>query len=87
MHILAFLLIIIIAVFVMALAAIGNILRAVFGIGRRNGNDQSKRYTHNTTQQDNTQKSKTTENVNGKKQGKVFTQDEGEYVDFEEIKD
>ena len=86
MHIIAFFLIIIVAIFVMALAAIGSILRSIFGLGRKS-NGQQRKYT-TTQQNDGTTQSKEDDNKDiHKKQGKIFTEDEGEYVDFEEIKD
>ena len=93
MHILVFLLISIVAVFVMALADNGNIIRAIFGLGRRNTDKKNKRkgqYTYNSTnqqQKNNSQQQTTSHTKTDNKQGKVFTEDEGEYVDFEEIKD
>ena len=94
MHILAFFLIVIVAIFVMALAVLGSILRSIFGLGRRSNEQTNKRqgqYTYNSTggrqQKDNTQQQKTSDQNSGNKHGKVFTEDEGEYVDFEEIKD
>lgn len=92
MHILAFFLIIIVAVFVMALAAIGNILRSIFGLGRRsNAQDHGQQQRQYTSSQQNTHHTQSNDGThhkdNSKKQGKIFTEDEGEYVDFEEIKD
>ncbi len=90
MHILGFLLILFLAIFVMALAFIGNILRSIFGIGRRKRtSNQTYGQTRHTSQnQANGNKQEKTEaDNNNKKHGKVFSDDEGEYVDFEEIKD
>ena len=91
MHILVFLLVIVVAVFVMGLAAIGNIIRTIFGLGRRTTNSANgqQRRTYQSSQQHTSQNQKA-ESDNGqsnKKPGKVFTEDEGEYVDFEEFKD
>ena len=90
MHILVFLLIIVVAVFVMGLAAIGNIIRAVFGLGRdATSRQQTKRqgqYTSSSQQQNQSQHNKD-ESKTDPKNGKVFAQDEGEYIEFEEIKD
>ena len=86
-HFLGFLFIIIIAILLIGLSIIGTVIRSIFGLGSRrssntyrndNGNYQSGRgYSFNGRQQSGS-------SSNDKK---LFSQDEGEYVDFEEIKE
>lgn len=95
MHILGFIFILIIAVFLIGISLIGSILRAIFGFGRRSG---STPYTTTTSgdrrqQPDNSWKEEdeeeaydTNENGYPHRHKKIFTKDDGEYVDFEEIK-
>ena len=74
MHILGLIFIFIIAIFIIGVSVIGGILRAIFGFGRRS------RPTPHTYEVCNTE-----ENIHPRKHKKIFTKDEGEYVDFEEI--
>ena len=76
MYILGFLFIIIISIFVLGLSIVGSILRALFGFGRRSSS------THQATNTEETEKQK-----EQSKHKKFFSEDEGEYVDFEEVKD
>lgn len=102
-HIFGFILIIIIAVFVIGLSLISSVLRSIFGLGRRmssgsnqqngrsyqykggysaQGNQQdssSQTYQDNTYHEGNSSKTE--------KKKKLFSKDDGEYVDYEEIKD
>ena len=86
-HILGFLFIIVIAVIIIGLALVGSVLRAVFGLGKRspssgsdrngpNNNSGSRRYYHQPQAND-----------KGAKHKKLFDDNEGEYVDYEEIKE
>lgn len=93
MHILGFIFIIIIAVFIIGVSIIGSILRAIFGFGRRsNSNTYTYSTTSNERQQQNSQEKREEEeshvegNIHPRKHKKIFAKDEGEYVDFEEIK-
>lgn len=96
MHILLFILIFIIAIFVFGLSIVGFILRTIFGLGRGSSSSRSKQTeSKRMNQQDYDQTSRHSndneeeiysENVPGKRHKKIFTQDDGEYVDFEEIK-
>lgn len=102
MHILLFIFVFIIAIAVFGLSIVGYLLRAIFGIGRHSSSSTSSRSRQNTsggynngqqnygqrTQRptDNTEE-RYSENAQGKKHKKIFTQDDGEYVDFEEIKE
>ena len=49
----------------------------------RSGQQRQHQYNSNSQQSQHTQ----AKGEDNKKHGKVFTEDEGEYVDFEEIKD
>lgn len=92
MHILGFIFIIIIAVFIIGVSIIGSILRAIFGFGRRSNSNTYTYTTSNEKQQQNSQEkkneeeSRVEENIYPRKHKKIFAKDEGEYVDFEEIK-
>ncbi|WP_455587309.1 DUF4834 family protein [Bacteroides sp.] len=96
MHILGLFFIIIIAVFIIGVSIIGSILRAIFGLGRRSTSNQHTTYTTSSDrrQQQSSQRKReeeevyrTEENIYPRKHKKIFTKDEGEYVDFEEIKE
>ena len=95
MHILLFILIFIIAIFVFGLSIIGFILRTIFGLGRGSSSRPKQTESGRTSQQDHSQRDRRSnndeeeiysENVPEKRHKKIFTQDDGEYVDFEEIK-
>lgn len=83
---LGFILILIIFIVFIILAFLGNIVRSIFGLGKRApkhfyGEKTSSTYTENhysTTQ------NMTSTSSNEKK--KIFSDDEGEYVEFEEVK-
>ena len=90
MGIFAFLgLIIILALFfiLFIIASLGNLVRSIFGFGRRapkhfyGEKDTSSTDTSNSYS---STQSTTTSAANGKK--KIFADDEGEYVEFEEVK-
>lgn len=100
MHIILFILIFLIAIFVFGLSIIGYILRAIFGLGRGNSSSRSKQpeYEHANDQRsynpntrnsvDDDEEEIFAENhVPRTRHKKIFTQDDGEYVDFEEIKE
>ena len=82
-HILGFLFIIVIAVIIIGLALVGSVLRAVFGLGKPNNNSGSRRYYHQTQANDKEEIIIGT----GAKHKKLFDDNEGEYVDYEEIKE
>lgn len=95
MHILLFILVFFIAILVFGLSIIGFILRAIFGIGRRSSSPRpgqaNSRTQHQSTKtystNDNDEEENVySENVSEKKHKKIFTKEDGEYVDFEEIK-
>lgn len=97
MHIFLFILIFLILILVLGLSIVGAILRAVFGIGRRSSSQPKKtgyEYTNQQQRTGNNQSSNTSSNPeeemsaeNGQKNHKkIFTKEEGEYVDYEEIR-
>ncbi|MBP1614782.1 MAG: hypothetical protein H6Q13_2230 [Bacteroidetes bacterium] len=77
MYILGFLFIIVIFIFVLGLSIVGSILRVLFGFGKRSS---STRQTTNREETEEQQKEQS-------KHKKLFGEDEGEYVDFEEVTD
>lgn len=99
-HFLGFLFIILIAILFIGLGIIGTVIRGIFGLGRRrssntyrNGNEnyQSEReYSSNERQQSchaSHKTSRASQETAYIKHKKLFSKDEGEYVDFEEIKE
>ncbi|WP_294552593.1 DUF4834 family protein [uncultured Bacteroides sp.] len=100
MHILLFILIFIIAIVVFGLSIVGFLLRAIFGIGRRSSSSSRPKqaesgrsatgqqsYNQGTQNPADNEEEIYSENVTGRRHKKIFTQDDGEYVDFEEIKE
>lgn len=95
-HILGFIFFFILIILVIGLAILSKVIRTVLGVGRRMKGDESTRYnrsgsasqdfaqSQNTTHE-NTRSNNTSEGR--RRKGKVFDEDEGEYVDFEEIKE
>lgn len=84
---LGFILIFILFIVLIVIALLGNLVRAIFGLGRRApkhfyGNTTTSSYTENN--HTSTQETSMGATNNGKK--KIFTEDEGEYVEFEEVK-
>jgi hypothetical protein len=79
---LGFILLFVLFIVVIVLSLLGNIVRMIFGLGKRtpkefNGQNNND---YRTDEQTNDSNNSTT----GKK--KIFGDDEGEYVEFEEIK-
>ena len=81
MYILLFLFILVVFILVLGLSIVGSIVRAIFVFGRRSTSrmNQSHEGQNNQSQEENT-------TASGKRK-KLFTKDEGEYVDYEEVKD
>lgn len=81
---LGFILLFFFLIIIIVLALVGNIVRMIFGFGKRT----PKQYnTHQGTTNDTSSRQTAADNNNppvGKK--KIFGEDEGEYVEFEEIK-
>lgn len=102
-HILGFLFIIIVVILVIGLSIIGTVIRSVFGLGKRRtssgtyqnggGSYQSGGgYSFSGNQQQDSSSQANEETASSRddvhrKHKKLFTKDEGEYVDFEEIKE
>ena len=102
-HILGFLCVIIVVILVIGLSIIGTVLRTVFGLGKRRsssgtyqnggGSYQSGRgYSFSGDQQQDASSQSNGETTSPgndihRKHKKLFSKDEGEYVDFEEIKE
>ena len=99
MHILLFLLLFLAAIVIFGLSIVGFVLRAIFGLGRgsssrtkqagngQNGQQQGRpSYTQNTDSRADNEGEIFAENSPRTKHKKIFTQDDGEYVDFEEGK-
>lgn len=78
-HILGFLFIIILAVLIIGLSIIGSVVRGIFRLG--NG----VRRTSDSTPNNHTAQPEEPE-IRPKRK-KIFTEDEGEYVEFEEVKE
>ena len=99
MQILLFILLVIITIIVFGLSVVGLILKAIFGIGHRFSSSSRPRQNESGRSADQQSYSQGThrpmdheeeifsDDVPRKKHKKIFTQDEGEYVDFEEIKE
>ena len=99
MHILLFLLLFLAAIVIFGLSIVGFVLRAIFGLGRgsssrtkqagngQNGQQQGRpSYNQNTDSRADNEGEIFAENSLRTKHKKIFTQDDGEYVDFEEVK-
>lgn len=98
-HILGFLFIIIIAILLIGLSIIGTVIRNIFGWGRHrsssnsgpyqkvNGNYRSGSYSYNGNGQSSEEEIQAEEGEIRPRHKKLFSKDEGEYVDFEEIKE
>lgn len=88
---LGYLFILIFIILIFGLSIISRILRTLFGFGRRtrstfnsssNDDSGSRSYTHH-----NSSTSNDDDRSNAPKRKKIFEENEGEYVEFEEIKD
>ena len=81
---LGFILLFVLFIIIIVLSLLGNIVRMIFGFGKRTpkqfNNQKKETDDYNTNQQTNDPNNSST----GKK--KIFGEDEGEYVEFEEIK-
>ncbi|WP_300704288.1 DUF4834 family protein [Bacteroides sp.] len=92
-HILGFLFIIIIAILIIGLSIIGTVLRSIFGLKKRHSSFSSGGYSsYNSTKQSGSPRQQETEETaeekaHSNKRKKLFSEDEGEYVDFEEVKE
>ena len=99
MHTLLFLHLFLAAIVIFGLSIVGFVLRAIFGLGRgsssrtkqagngQNGQQQGRpSYNQNTDSRADDEGEIFAENSPRTKHKKIFTQDDGEYVDFEEVK-
>lgn len=96
LHFLGFLFILIIAILIIGLGIVGSIVRGIFGLGRRKPSAQDFHGGY-TFHGDNRQSHTTTDTADGirpeegeirvRHKERIFSKDEGEYVDFEEIKE
>lgn len=70
-------------IIIIAFALVGNLIRFIFGLGRRT----PKRYYEQTNHeyQTNNTYSSTSSSNNSNTKKKIFDDDEGEYVEFEEV--
>lgn len=82
MSILSFFFFLIIILLVFGFSIIGSIFRLIFGGGRR----QESRRAYSTSQNSESRKTYTNPQPNNDRK-KIFDKDDGEYVDFEEVKE
>lgn len=98
MHILLFILLLIIAIVVFGLSILGFLLKTIFGLGRGSSSSSQSRqtesrrssqqnYNKNTSNSNDDEEEIYSENVPRRRHKKIFSEDDGEYVDFEEIKE
>ena len=84
---LGIILILVLFVVLFVIAILGSFIRTIFGLGKRatqafTGEKTSSNHAQSTYSS--AQSTQTSESSNGKK--KIFADDEGEYVEFEEVK-
>ena len=99
MYIILFFFIFLGVIILFGLSIVGAILRAIFGFGRSSSSrprqtgysnsSQQQRSSYNSTTKNSTDNTEevVSENNRSRKHKKIFSKDEGEYVDFEEIKE
>jgi len=78
---LGFIFFFVLIIIVFGLTIISGVLRALFGFGKRNS---TRSNSGNSTDSASQNKKRSAQNTPKRK--KVFEEDEGEYVDFEEVK-
>ena len=84
---LGFILILVFVIIFIVLAFLGNIIRSIFGFGRRTPKHfYGESTTSSTHTADNHSSSQTTASASTDGKKKIFADDEGEYVEFEEVK-
>lgn len=99
MHIILFFLLFVVAIVVFGISILGFILKSLFGIGRSsssrtqqtNRSQRSDRqyqgsYSQSTNNYSSNEEDIYTDNSTSNKHRKIFSQEDGEYVDFEEVK-
>ena len=82
---LGFILFFILLIFLIGLSLIGGLLRALFGLGKRAPHKRSYAYTSPDDEYTSTSSASSTTSASSSKK-KIFADDEGEYVEFEEVK-
>lgn len=99
MYIILFFLIFLGVIILFGLSIVGAILRAIFGFGRSSSSRPRQTGYNNSSQQQRSGYNSVTNNSSGNaeevvtdnnkphRHKKIFSKDEGEYVDFEEIKE
>lgn len=90
-HILGILFLIILVILLIGLAILSKVVGMIFGFKRRmqrNGSAQRTTYSSNSSQpqEDSFDFSSNEGNTSVRRRKKIFDKEEGEYVDFEEIK-
>jgi hypothetical protein len=84
---LGFILILVFVIIFIVLAFLGNIIRSIFGFGRRTPKHfYGENTTSSTHTADNHSSAQTTASASTDGKKKIFADDEGEYVEFEEVK-
>ena len=84
-HILGFIFLIILVILIIGLSIIAAVVRKLFNMGSRTAPNQ-KQNTWQTTQDSYADESEEKKSHPHSRRKKIFDDDEGEYVDFEEIK-
>ncbi|MGL4519750.1 MAG: DUF4834 family protein [Phocaeicola sp.] len=77
---LGFIVVFFLLILIMGITILSRVVKALFGFGRKSSEQQQ---SYNSTKQE--ERSSETSSKDGNKK-KIFTQEEGEYVDFEEVK-
>lgn len=89
-HIIGFLFFFILIILIIGLALLAKIVRSVFGLGRKMTNQtrtSNKTNSQETTNSDNFHNHHANPSKYTQERKKIFDKDEGEYIDFEEIKE
>jgi mannose/fructose/N-acetylgalactosamine-specific phosphotransferase system component IIC len=89
-HLFGFIFIILISVLVIGLSIVGNILRLLFGFGRKSSANTTKAgpgsaYRYQSTEKREQENMRAQSDADAKHK-KIFGEDEGEYIDYEEVK-
>lgn len=93
LHFLGFIFFIIIAILIIGLGIIGTLIRSIFGLGKRRApsdpyqNAKGYSYQNPNSSSAREEASPLEDRDNYVKIKKIFSKEEGEYIDFEEIKE
>lgn len=88
MSIFGFFFFIVITILILGVSVIAGILRAIFGFGKRRSTSQQQQQQQQQDNAAHTQRPHQTINDAPRKaHKKIFDKNEGEYVEFEEVKD